>query len=99
MKFTPANGRISLVITQSQGGKCIVQIRDTGVGIAPEHLPHLFGEFSKIPSSLPSGQGPQLGLFLVKSLRDQHQASITVESELGSGSTFTITFPTVIAKQ
>lgn len=99
IKFTPANGRISLAITQSQGGECSVQIRDTGVGIAPEHLPHLFGEFSKIPSSLPTEQGPQLGLFLVKSLLSQHQASIAVESELGSGSTFTITFPAVIAKR
>lgn len=93
IKFTPRDGSVTVGVAHEEGGGVRVCVADTGCGIAPEHLPRVFEEFSRIPSSLPSSQGTQLGLFITKNLVAMHGGSIWVESTLGMGTRFYITLP------
>lgn len=69
-------------------------VRDTGIGIAPEHLEKLFQSFVQIDSSLSRRhQGTGLGLALVRRIVELHGGWVTVESELGNGSCFTVKLP------
>ncbi|MBN1954994.1 MAG: ATP-binding protein, partial [Anaerolineae bacterium] len=71
-----------------------VRVADTGVGIPPEALPHLFEEFYRAPNVRASEiAGTGLGLAIVKDLVERYQGQIEVSSELGKGTTFTVTFP------
>jgi two-component system heavy metal sensor histidine kinase CusS len=91
LHHTPAGGTIVISIT-GRGGESEVSVRDTGGGIAAEHLPRVFDRFFRADSSRSSG-GLGLGLALVKSITDLHGGSATIESEVGSGTTVTLTFP------
>jgi OmpR-family two-component system manganese-sensing sensor histidine kinase len=86
---TPSGGTIT-VRTQVSPAQVQVQIQDTGCGIAPEHLPHIFERFYR---SQPQSKGSGLGLAIAKAISDNHQGQISVTSQLGQGSTFTVTFP------
>ncbi|NTV62744.1 MAG: response regulator [Oscillochloris sp.] len=69
-------------------------VRDSGIGIAPEDMSRLFLPFSQLDSALSRHhEGTGLGLALVRRLADLHGGSVTVESEVGVGSCFTITLP------
>jgi signal transduction histidine kinase len=93
LKFTPAGGRISFSALREDGHICI-QVRDTGVGIAVEHLPHLFSRFWQADaSSQRRFQGMGIGLALVKEIVELHGGSVSVESKVGKGSTFTARLP------
>jgi signal transduction histidine kinase len=71
-----------------------VDIEDTGVGIAPEHIPLIFDQFYQIDRSKRSGdKGSGLGLTIAKKIAEAHRGSIQVSSELGKGSVFTVIFP------
>ncbi|MGD8538767.1 MAG: hybrid sensor histidine kinase/response regulator [Candidatus Aminicenantes bacterium] len=71
-----------------------VDIEDTGVGIAPEHIPLIFDQFYQIDRSKRKGdKGSGLGLAIAKKIAEAHRGSIQVSSELGKGSIFTVTFP------
>jgi signal transduction histidine kinase len=73
----------------------VLSIRDTGCGIAPENLPHLFQPFFTTkdgPDSSGKG-GTGLGLSACKEIVDEHRGRIRVDSTLGKGSAFTIRFP------
>jgi two-component system NtrC family sensor kinase len=76
------------VATESQGGRLTVVIRDTGAGIAPENLEHIFETFFTTKK-----YGTGLGLAITQRVLDEHQGAIEVESEVGRGSTFTIRLP------
>lgn len=91
LRFTPAGGsiRISFTVRPEQAE---VSVKDTGCGIAPEHLPRIFDRFYRVDSSR-SSQGTGLGLALVKSIIDLHGGSVAVESEVNRGSTLTLMFP------
>lgn len=90
IKYTD-QGEISL--QAKQGKTCIqVSISDTGIGIDPEHMLHLFDRFYRVDLSR-SVQGNGLGLSIAKAIVQAHQGEITVLSELGKGSTFTIGLP------
>jgi two-component system, OmpR family, heavy metal sensor histidine kinase CusS len=91
LRFTPAGGEIRISLRQSQNGSEI-SVRDSGSGIAPEHLPRVFDRFYRgDPSRSSAGTG--LGLALVKSIVDLHSGSVTIESSVGHGTTVTLTFP------
>lgn len=70
-----------------------VYLKDFGPGIPPEHLPHLFERFFRVPTHSPSIHGSGLGLFICRQIVDAHGGTITAESELGKGTTFRIWFP------
>jgi len=87
----PAKIHISL---EKEGDEAKVVIKDQGIGIPPSDLEHIFERFytvDKAHSRKLGGAG--LGLSLVKTIIDKHQGSITVESTLGIGTTFTIILP------
>jgi two-component system sensor histidine kinase BaeS len=74
----------------ASGGRSVeVDVRDTGAGIDPALLPHVFDRFAKSPDSRGSG----LGLAIARSLAEAHGGSITVESRPGAGATFRVTLP------
>jgi nitrogen fixation/metabolism regulation signal transduction histidine kinase len=82
-------GRLSVKISVADGGdRTQVEISDTGKGIAPDNISHLFEPYF---STKETGTG--LGLAIVKKAIDEHHGTIAVQSELGQGTTFTITLP------
>ncbi len=95
IKFTPAGGevRVSLESRENQG---ILTIADTGCGIPPEHLPHIFDRFYRVgghdPAASPE-KGLGLGLSFVAWIVKAHQGAIQVESPKGAGTVFTVTIP------
>jgi signal transduction histidine kinase len=71
-----------------------VEVRDTGSGIAPEHLPNVFERFYRAdPSRARSTGGAGIGLALVKQFVSAHGGEVAVESEVGQGSRFSFTLP------
>jgi len=89
MQATAAGGRIA-VQTAAQPDYVRVMVEDTGCGIAPADLPHLFEPFF---TSRPAGEGTGLGLFISHTLIRQMGGSIQVESQVGKGSKFTVEIP------
>jgi len=91
LRFTTDGGNIHVSIG-TRDGRTEVFVRDTGSGIAPEHLPRVFDRFYRGDSSR-SSAGTGLGLALVKSIVDLHGGSARIQSELGRGTTVILTFP------
>ena len=91
LRFTPENGSIQITLSKHDGD-IKVAVSDNGCGIAPEHLPRVFDRFYRAESSRGS-DGAGLGLALVKSIVDLHGGSATIQSEIGRGTTVTLTFP------
>jgi signal transduction histidine kinase len=90
--FTPADGTITLRTRQNGGAR--FSISDTGPGIAPDQLPHLFERFRRADASRARATGGTgLGLAICKAIVEAHGGSIAVESEIGKGSTFTVVLP------
>jgi PAS domain S-box-containing protein len=97
-KYTDKGGRIWLT-AERQGGEVAVSVRDTGIGIAAEHLSHIFEMFSQVTPALDRTQGGLgIGLALVKGLVKLHGGSVEARSSgIGLGSEFTVRLPTVEA--
>jgi two-component system, OmpR family, sensor kinase len=91
LKFTPAGGTVGLSVS-ARDGMVSVAVRDTGPGIAPEALPHIFERFYQGDEAR-AGTGTGLGLAIAKSLVDGQHGTIAVASTIGRGSTFTVTLP------
>jgi PAS domain S-box-containing protein len=93
-KYTDAGGRINLVATR-RGDEAVVRICDTGIGIAPETLPHLWDLFTQGDQALNRPQGGLgIGLTIARRLIEQHGARIEAFSEgLGKGAEFVVSFP------
>ncbi|HET9885397.1 MAG TPA: GAF domain-containing protein, partial [Candidatus Binatia bacterium] len=93
VKFTPEGGKIQ-VRAGLDNGAVKISIRDTGIGIAPEHHETIFEEFRQVGSDYArKREGTGLGLTLTKKFVEMHGGRIWVESEPGKGSTFTFTLP------
>lgn len=93
INYTPNNGHIKIWITE-ENNEVITHISDTGIGIAPENIPHLFQKFYRVAGKFGQGsKGTGLGLYITKGLVEMHQGRIWVESELGKGSTFSFSLP------
>jgi two-component system OmpR family sensor kinase/two-component system sensor histidine kinase BaeS len=88
LRHTPAGGSIHVRLCAGRHG-LEVQVVDTGSGIAPEDLPHIFERYRKAPDSTGSG----LGLAIARRLVEAHRGSITAASEPGSGTTISFTLP------
>ena len=92
VRHTPA-GNVTFAIVR-QGKRIGVSVRDSGNGIAPEHLPHLFERFYRVePSRSREHGGAGLGLAIARMLAELQQGSVVVESVPGEGSTFTLWLP------
>jgi signal transduction histidine kinase len=95
IKFTPDGGRITLSLRQS-GGKAILRVKDTGIGIGAEDIKHIFDRFYQVDKSrFRTGDSSGLGLAIAKWIVEAHHGTIGVESELGKGSTFIVEIPAV----
>ena len=90
IKFTPEGGRIGLRATAA-GNEVRFAVADTGPGIPPEQLPHVFGRFWQANRGDRRGIG--LGLSIARGIVEAHGGRIWVESDLGEGSTFYFTVP------
>jgi PAS domain S-box-containing protein len=97
LKFTPAGGSIGVRL-QEAGDEVRLTVADTGVGIAPEVLPHVFDRFRQADSSTTRTHGGLgLGLALVRYLVEAHGGTVTAESAgVGRGATFTVTLPRAV---
>ncbi len=98
LSCTPRGGRVLIRASQRAGSVDII-ISDTGCGISPEHLPRVFDRLYRVDaarSQNPNGAG--LGLAIVKSIMTRHGGSVEVQSELGQGACFTLTFPEASSK-
>jgi GAF domain-containing protein len=92
IKFTPDRGRID-VQARAMDSSVEVLVRDTGVGIAPEDQQAIFEEFRQVGTAAKKVEGTGLGLTLSRKFVELHGGRIWVESQLGTGSTFTFTLP------
>jgi signal transduction histidine kinase len=93
VKYTPAGGSVS-VSADADDTHVTLRVADTGIGIDEEDLPRVFDEFYRTKGGRDfTTRGTGLGLAIVKSIADAHEAEVSVSSELGKGSTFTLRFP------
>jgi two-component system phosphate regulon sensor histidine kinase PhoR len=93
IKFTSAGGKI-IVSAEVEGDSVLVSVKDTGIGISAEDLPHVFTRFYKADKSR-SSEGTGLGLAIAKHIIQAHGGQIWARSEEGRGSTFSFRLPTV----
>ena len=89
LSFTPPGGRITLSLRR-EGGSAVICVADTGSGIAPEDLPHVFERgFTRRPD----GSGEGLGLYIVRTFALEHGGRAEAQSQPGKGSTFKLHLP------
>jgi signal transduction histidine kinase len=95
LRYTPEQGRITL-ISQLYDGHIQLSIQDTGLGIDPEHLPHIFERFYRGDSSRHQEQNESgLGLAIAKSIVEAHGGQISAQSTVGEGTTVSMVFSPV----
>jgi signal transduction histidine kinase len=97
VRFTPPGGEVTIG-AERRDGRVEVRVSDTGVGIAPEHLPRLFERFYRVdPSRSRDDGGTGIGLAIARSVVEAHGGHIRAASEPGRGSTFTFDLPVAAA--
>jgi signal transduction histidine kinase len=106
IKFTPEGGRIRVSAQRSPRDRIVLEVTDTGVGIAEEDQQRIFEKFRQGSAAAPSGDamtrehsGTGLGLSIVKELCKLLGGEVSVQSALGTGSTFTVRLPWKLEKQ
>ncbi len=98
-KYTDGDGQIWLSL-QQDGNEAVLQVRDTGVGIAPELMPHIFDLFTQAERSLARSQGGLgIGLSLVRRLVELHGGTVAASSAVGQGSEFVVRLPVAPAAE
>jgi signal transduction histidine kinase len=91
IKYTDPDGRVEIA-TAAQTGRVSVSVRDSGCGIAPATQARLFQPYSRVGTS-GAVEGSGLGLYIVRRIAEAHGGSVGVISDLGQGSTFTLSLP------
>ena len=92
LKYTPANGKITIRLSQDK--HCaLVQVTDTGVGIAAEHQARIFDRFYRVDAARSETQGYGLGLAIAQAIMALHHGKIHVHSAVGQGATFSLSLP------
>jgi signal transduction histidine kinase len=93
IKFTPSGGRVDVRI-RGHGGKAVIEVRDTGMGIPATEQEHLFERFFRTSKATEQAiPGTGLGLAISKAIVEAHGGGIVVASDDGAGSTFRISLP------
>lgn len=95
VRHTPDGGRVTVSVA-GVGDSVLVRIRDTGCGIAPDELPHVFDRFYQVGSHPEGAVGAGLGLAIARKILELHEREIQVESAPGVGSTFSFSLPTSV---
>ena len=96
-KYTDEGGHVWLTV-QQEDDACVLRVRDTGIGIAPELLPRIFDLFTQAGRSLARSQGGLgIGLCLVHRLVEMHRGTVMAYSALGQGSEFVVRLPTAVS--
>jgi signal transduction histidine kinase len=99
IRYTPEQGKV-WVRVQAQKGKFVLEVKDTGIGIAEDELPKIFDEFFRSQNAKKMVNfGTGLGLSLVKQLVERYQGKIRVTSQLNKGTTFIVELPLGEEKQ
>ena len=94
VKFTPASGKVSVFAKLDNCGRCRLSVTDTGIGIAPQDLEHVFECFGQGKHDVAIvDKGTGLGLAIVKGLTEAHGGTVVLESDVGKGTSVTLTFP------
>ena len=96
LQYTPDGGQVSVSATSRHQAEIQISVADTGIGIPPEHLPHLFTRFYRVDKSRSrqAGGGSGIGLTIARHIVEAHGGRIWVKSEgEGRGSTFTFSLP------
>lgn len=100
IKYTPQGGLVDMYLQSSRNRQCVrLQVRDTGPGISPEHLPHIFERFYRVEATRPRygpTKGSGLGLAIAKSIVESHSGRIGVSSQLHEGTTFWAEIPSAV---
>lgn len=93
IQYTPVGGQVTVVLERSDH-QALIQVRDTGIGIAPSKQTQIFDRFYRVNSDRsPNTGGSGLGFAIAKAIVQGHQGSIQVQSVLGKGSTFAVRLP------
>jgi heavy metal sensor kinase len=94
IKYTPPGGTIEVGVTAGPGA-AVVTVRDTGIGIPPEHLPHVFERFYRVDKARSRAEGGTgLGLSIARTIVQAHGGQVELASTPGQGTTCTVTLPT-----
>lgn len=92
VKYTRAGGHVRFRLWQ-ENGHAVLQVADSGIGIAPNQLSRIFDRFYRVPTTPRNGKGSGLGLAIAKRIVEVHHGTIEVSSELGEGTQFTVRLP------
>jgi len=93
LTYTPEGGRVTLTLKQQQK-EALITVSDTGIGIAPEHQEKIFNRFYRVDSARArQAQNAGLGLAIAMAIANVHSGTLSVHSQVGMGSTFTLVFP------
>lgn len=96
VRYTPGGGSITVEWQPQADGTAVFSVRDTGVGIAPEHIPRITERFYRVDRSRSRETGGTgLGLAIVKHVLQRHGAALRITSTVGKGSTFSVIFPAI----
>jgi signal transduction histidine kinase len=94
VKFNRPGGEVRVKAVNTDGGRVRISVSDTGIGIPAEDLPRIFERFYRVDKARSREVGGTgLGLSIVKHIAERMNGRVSVESELGKGSTFTLEFP------
>lgn len=95
LKYTPPGGSLFLSLSKTEEW-AIIEVKDTGIGIPPQSLPHIFDRFYRVDKARTRHQGGSgLGLSIARWVAEAHGGKIEVSSEVGVGSTFTLWLPAI----
>ncbi len=95
IQYTPRGGSITISLVK-RGSHACVSVKDTGIGISEEHLPHIFERFYRVDKAVSrNAGGAGLGLAICKQIAELHGGQIEVESKVGVGSNFSILLPII----
>jgi signal transduction histidine kinase len=102
IKYTASGGQVEIALEAGKrDGTILLKVSDTGFGIAPAHLTHIFERFYRVEATRPRfgpSQGSGLGLPIAKSIAEAHHGRIGVSSKVGKGTTFWVELPTTKAQ-